>query len=175
MDTKKVGCRSLEAKPELKKAEAERGAGQQARHNRFTIADKDSCGASPGRADPWGMDSIIQKNQEKMMKDAAYRSIVPKWMQERVVQEYEERSKNLAVNMIPVEMKKDVEEVCGEDVKKDVEDDVKGDEVEEDVEGACEDDVKEDVEEGGIKPTKSWLRRQRQKRLERTSKQPVKK
>ena len=67
MDTKKEGCRSLEAKPELKKAEAERGAGRQARHNRFTIADKDSCGASPGRPDPSGIDSIVQKNQKKMM------------------------------------------------------------------------------------------------------------
>ena len=149
-----------------KKAEAEGESGRHARHKGFSIAANNSCVASPGRADPCGMDSIIQKNQEKMMKDAAYRSIVPKWMQERVVQEYEERSKNLAVNMIPVEMKKDVEEVCGEDVKKDVEEDVEGD---------CGDYMKEDVEEGGSKPTKSWLRRQRQKRLERTSKQPVKK
>ena len=89
----------MEAKAVEKKAEAEGGFGRQARHNRFTIADKDSCGARPGRADPWGMDTIIEKNQARMMKDAAYRSTVPKWMQERVVQEYEERSRMLAVNM----------------------------------------------------------------------------
>ena len=161
----------MEAKAVEKKAEAEGGFGRQARHNRFTIAANDSCVASPGRADPWGMDSIIQKNQEKMMTDPIYRSTVPKWMQERVVQEYEGRQKMLAVNMIPVELKKDEVE---EGVEKDVEE-VIGEDVKKDAEGDCEDDVKEDVEEGGSKPTKSWLRRQRQKRLERTSKQPVKK
>ena len=96
------------------------------------------------------------------MTDPIYRSTVPKWMQERVVQEYEERSRMLAVNMIPVEMKKHGEDVCGEDVKKDVE-------------GDREDDPKEDpeeVKEGGccsVKPTKAWLRRQRKKKLESTS------
>ena len=68
----------------------------------------------------------------------------------------------LRVNMIPVEMKKDVEEVCREDVKKDVE-------------GDCEDDVMEDpeeVKEGGscsVKPTTAWLRIQRNKKLDSTS------
>ena len=69
MDTKKEGCRSLEAKALEKTAEAEGGFGRQARHNRFTIAANDSCVASAGRADPWGMGSIIQKNQENMMTD----------------------------------------------------------------------------------------------------------